>query len=235
MSFGRQYEVDAPTMIEVITKRFSELLAQGESLVARMPRDYRGYEHWLRGEQVADYNAWLLSCANLLQVAATASSHYVAESTTLLTETKQPAGIMSSTVVKMLGVLKSAAIEWSGGLMRSIEYMVAAETFDDFLDHAAQYHKGGKRIEGAVLASAVFEDTIKKLCAKHSIPAAGMTLDPLIDALATASVFTSVKAKRAKTYSGLRNHALHAEWDKFDLKDLGQMIEGIRELIEEYL
>jgi len=176
-----------------------------------------------------------MSCANLLQVAAPASSHFVAESTKLLAETDDASGIKTSTVSKMLGVLESASTEWSAGMMRSIEFMVAAATFDDFLDHAAAYHKGGKKTEAAVLGSAVFEDVVKRICAKHKIAATGKTVDPLIDDLAAAGVLTAVKAKRAKAYAGVRNHALHAEWDKLDLKDVGQMLQGVRELIEEHL
>jgi hypothetical protein len=210
-------------------------VAEGERLVSGMPREQRGYKYWLQGEQVAPYSAWLVSCAHLLQIAAPPGSHFVGESTKLLAEINNPAGIMTSTVSKMRGVLQSASSEWTAGLMRSIEYIVAAATFDDFLDHAAEYHKGGKKVEAAVLGSAVFEDAIKRICSKHKIPSAGKTVDPLIDDLTAAGVFTGVKAKRAKAYAGVRNHALHAEWDKFDLKDVGQMVEGVRELIEDHL
>jgi hypothetical protein len=50
-----------------------------------------------------------------------------------------------------------------------------------------------------------------------------------------AGVLTQVKAKRVRSFAGVRNHALHAEWDKFDISDVGAMIKGIRELIEEFL
>ena len=222
-------------MISEITQRFTELLAQGEGLVAGIPRERGNSAYWLGSEQIATYNAWLVSCANLLQVAAPRGSYFVTESTTLLAETQNPAGIMTTTVRKMHGVLKSGEAEWKAGLMRSVEYLVAAATFDDFLDHASDYHKGGKKTEAAVLASAVLEDTIKKICSKHSLPTTGKTVDPLIDDLAAAGVLTAVKAKRAKGYAGVRNHALHAEWENFDLKDVGQMIQGIRELVEEHL
>ena len=192
-------------MMDEITNRFAELAAEGDGLAGRMPRDQHGYQYWLREEQVALYNAWLLSSANLIQIAAPPASHFVTESTALLNETKNQTGIMTNTVSKMLGVLKLASTEWTAGLMRAIEYIVAAATFDDFLDHAAEYHKGGKKVEAAVLASAVFEDAIKRICAKHKIPTSGKSVDPLIDDLAAAGVLTGLKAKRAKAHAGLRN------------------------------
>jgi uncharacterized protein YutE (UPF0331/DUF86 family) len=62
-----------------------------------------------------------------------------------------------------------------------------------------------------------------------------VSIEPLIDELVKAGVFTPVKAKRIKAYAGVRNHALHAEWDDFDSRDVGEMVQGIRELIDEFL
>ena len=57
----------------------------------------------------------------------------------------------------------------------------------------------------------------------------------MVDQLTNAQVITTVKAKRIKSYAGVRNSALHAEWDKLDLKDVGHAIEGVRELLDDYL
>jgi uncharacterized protein YutE (UPF0331/DUF86 family) len=132
-------------------------------------------------------------------------------------------------------LLNSAYDEWQYGLLKDIQYIVAAETFDDFLDHAASYHKSNKVIESSVLASSVLEDTIKKIANRNGLQGEGKSLEPLIDELARENVFTAVKAKRVKSYAGVRNHALHAEWDKIDIRDVGEMIRGIRELVENYL
>ena len=47
------------------------------------------------------------------------------------------------------------------------------------------------------------------------------SLDPLIDELVKNEVITPVKAKRIKGFAAVRNHALHAEWEEFDIKDVG--------------
>ncbi len=109
------------------------------------------------------------------------------------------------------------------------------KSFDSFLDHAAQYHKGNKKIEAAVLGSAVLEDTVKKIAVKYGPNPGGFSLEELIDNLVKAGVITEVKAKRIRSYAGVRNSALHAEWDKFDIQDVGQLIKGTRELIEQFL
>ena len=86
-----------------------------------------------------------------------------------------------------------------------------------------------------MLASAVLEDSIKRIAVKNQVDPKGLSLEPLIDELAKRSVFSPVKTKRIKSFAGVRNHALHAEWEKLDLKDVGAQIAGIRELLDEHL
>ncbi|MCH8027331.1 MAG: hypothetical protein IID63_04330 [candidate division Zixibacteria bacterium] len=135
----------------------------------------------------------------------------------------------------MAGILDSLEQEWEWGFLGHMEYVYVAETFDQFLDIAQDYHKANKKIESAVLASAVLEDTIKKICKKNKIDVKSKTLDPLVDELVKRNVVTTVKAKRIKSHTAIRNHALHADWDEFDIEDVGSMIKGIRELIDQKL
>jgi hypothetical protein len=46
---------------------------------------------------------------------------------------------------------------------------------------------------------------------------------------------TPVTAKRLKAYAAIRNHALHAEWSEYDIRDVGEMIAGLRRFLEEEL
>lgn len=223
-------------MKEKITERFDELIEQGRELSSKIGTDSRGRpKYWVDEAQISLYQEWLSSVSNLLRVVTQRDSHYFKEVDRLMKQPERSGGIPTSVVMKMSGLLTSAKTEWSKGMLREVEYIIAAETFDDFLDHAAHYHKANKKIESSVLASAVLEDTIKKIAIKNSMEAKRKNLDPLINELVKHGVFTPVKAKRIKSYTGIRNKALHAEWDEFDIKDVGGMVEGIRELIEKYL
>jgi hypothetical protein len=184
---------------------------------------------------IPDFQRWLSSSVNLFALVSPSSSFYVTESQQLMDQAGKGQGISTSSAQKMLGLLQSAYDEWQKGLLRKIEYIISAATFDDFLDHASMYHKGNKKIEAAVLASAVLEDSVKKVANKQSISISGQSMEQLIDDLTKADVLTSVKAKRLKSHAAVRNHALHAEWDAFDIKDVGELIAGVRELIDNYL
>ena len=132
-------------------------------------------------------------------------------------------------------MLISLKEESSRGLVRKLEYIAIATTLDDFLDHAVTFHKANRAPEAGVLAAIVLEDTIKKIAAKNDLEVEGKSIEELVDDLVKADVLTPVKAKRVKAYAGVRNGALHAEWDKFDIRDAGELIAGTRELIEHFL
>jgi hypothetical protein len=163
---------------------------------------------------------------------ATPDTYFHQECTRVLEDEHLKTGVPHHSIQKLLGLLQSAAEEMKAGLMRKAEYVFVATTFDDFLDHATEYHKAGKKVESSVLASSVFEDTVRKLAQKHGVPEPGRSLDTLIDELIKIGVLTPVKGKRVKGFAGVRNKALHAQWDEFDIQDVGELINGIRELVE---
>lgn len=222
-------------MKEDIEKRLSELLTIGQNLVNTLPYDKYGPTYWVDKRRIVEYQQWLSSAANLIHLIAYSGSTFTEECEKLMNDKETESGIPTRIVQKMRGLLESAQDEWNRGLLRKIEYIIAAETFDDFLDHAISYHKGGKKIESSVLASAVLEDTIKKIAKKNNIAPKGLSLEPLIDELIKQNVFTSVKGKRIKGFASVRNYALHAEWDEFDIKDIGELTKGIRELIDQFI
>ncbi|MFD2328978.1 hypothetical protein ACFSR7_06920 [Cohnella sp. GCM10020058] len=222
---------ELPTMKELIEQRFKDLLEEGEHLAAIIDT----HENFVPRGSVHSFQAWLASCCNLIQMLAPRDSFHYRESNNLMEHDLMKNGIHTVVYAKVLGLFASTYIEWTKGTLGQIEYIVAAETFDDFLDHSFNYHKANKKIEAAILASTVLEDTLKKVAIKNNLQFKGISLEPLIDSLIVAGVFTQVKGKRIKACAGTRNKALHAEWDEFDIKDVGEMIKGIREVIESYL
>jgi uncharacterized protein YutE (UPF0331/DUF86 family) len=171
----------------------------------------------------------MFSVANLLESATPVDSRYQKELLSLLP--RAHGTISKVCVANILGVFKSAAAEWSHGLMNSVEFYFVGLAFEQFLEHAAHYNEQGRKMEAAVLASAVLEDTIKRLCRKHDVVTDDKSLDTLINALKASRIVSKVKSERLKAYASLRNQAFHAEWNAFDDRDLRQMIDGLEELL----
>ncbi len=221
-------------MKEKITERFKELIDIGTPLVEKVKKTHPQDQLKMLNKEEATYIEWMNSVSNLLSVVCNNNSSYVLNSKKILEIITSKTSLDNNHVNQMYGLLCSASNEWSNGLMGQIEYIYVAETFDDFLDHAEEFHKAKKIIESSILASTVLEDTMKKIAIKNSLNLK-LTLDPLIDELVKIGVFTKVKAKRVKAYAGVRNSALHANWSDIDINDVGEMIKGTRELIEEFL
>ncbi len=208
-----------------IGRRFAELVVEGEQLLKK----FKAHETVDVHDRPACLS-WLLSAVNLLEVAMPSDSRFRQEAQRLMPQAD--ATIWSERMASVLGILKSADTEWRNGLINTLELHFVGLAFEDFLKHAAVYNEGGRRMEAAVLASAVLEDTVKRVCRKHNISSDDKALDSLINALKAGKVVGKVKAERLKSYAALRNKAFHAEWNAFDERDLRQMIQGLEELLE---
>jgi len=125
--------------------------------------------------------------------------------------------------------------EIDAGLLSTIENHAIAVTFDDFLDHGAEYLKRGRKDEAGVIAGIVFEDTIRRICRTLDIVENGVALETLIADLAKRDVLTALKAKRARAAAGLRTSAAHARWEEFEIGDVTPVIEFTKELIAAHL
>lgn len=219
-----------------LLQRIDALLQRGSglSLSRQNDADY-GPSYWVQSDLIPDVQAWITSCANLVSLTTSPGSYFREELERITTSKELAGGAPWALVQKMQGLLSALKDEANHGLLRRLEDVVVATAFDDFLDHADAFHRANKAREAGVLAAIVLEDTIKRIASKNNVDGSGLTLEPLVDALVKAGVFTPVKAKRVKAYAGVRNPALHAEWDKFDIRDAGELISGTRELIEHFL
>lgn len=142
------------------------------------------------------------------------------------------AGYTVQTVVAELAfVLRNLLADLQAGLLTSITDRARAETFDDFLDHAAAYLKDQRKQEAGVIAGVVFEDSLRRVARKHGLNEKGENLDNLISQLAKLEVLSGSKTKRARAAAHVRTKATHAQWDEFDLADVAATIEFTRELI----
>jgi len=219
-------------MDTALLNRCKELIDRGKGYASQIKYFQESPSYWFSSELTPELQAWIASAANLFRIIATPDTYFHQECERILQDKNLRSGVPCHVVQKLIGLLDSVLEEIQRGLLRKAEYIFAASTFDDFLDHAEEYHKTGKKIESSVLASAVFEDSVRKLAAKSELKQSGVALEAIIDDLVKANVITAVKAKRIKGYSAVRNKALHAQWDDFDIRDVGEMIKGTREILE---
>ena len=212
-------------VIEEIDKRLSELVTEGDRLIET---------YGARNCASSTERGWFAAVANVVEmITGGRGPYHDAVRGTLGTLPMDPmsGSIRIDAVRAVVGILRSLQEDWSRGLVTRVEYLIAAADFDDFLDHAKAYHKGNKSREAGVLLSAVFEDAIRKLAAKHNVDV-DAKVDAIIDGLSQRGVVTAVAGKRLKAAAGLRNKVDHAKWDEFTIQDVGESIRTVEQLIE---
>lgn len=143
--------------------------------------------------------------------------------------------IINTTVGELSELLFRLISDVDEGLIASVAEMARGETFDDLLDRADEYLRRQHKEGAAVLTTAVFEDTMRRIAGAHSLAQPDDKMDRIIAEMEKAGIITSVVAKRCRAAAGLRNSALHARWDEFTLHDVEPAISLTRQLIEEHL
>jgi hypothetical protein len=103
-----------------------------------------------------------------------------------------------------IGVLRALLQDIDAGLIVALADRVRAEVFDDFLDHADEYHKHGRK-EAGVIAGVVFEDTLRRIAEKAQITE--RKVEDIIAVLVKKDIFTETKAKRARAAAHVKTKA----------------------------
>jgi hypothetical protein len=83
---------------------------------------------------------------------------------------------------------------------------------------------------GAVLVAAAFEDTIRRIADKHSVPHIEK-LELLLSELKSRSLITGTQVGIAQSYLSFSNRALHADWDKIERASVMGVLGFVEELI----
>jgi len=179
-------------------------------------------------------SAWLVAAQHVIELICPKYSPYQSHAGRLALG-GQTTHTRAVCVSEMAALLTRLLEEIETGLLASIENRAIATTFDDFLDHGAEYLKAGRKNEAGVVAGIVFEDTVRRICRVLGITEKGVSLDGLISELQKRDALTPLKAKRARAAAGLRTSAAHARWEEFEVADVGPVIEFTRELLEAHL
>ena len=159
---------------ERVLARIDELILEGQRL-----RRGNQIGQQLSVEHGAQCSGWMAAALNSIQIVCTnPENSYRKQSERII---QNPRGLMIPTAVgDICDLLLNLKKDIGYGLVTSVANQARAETFDNFLDHAAAYHKDGRKSESGVIAGVVFEDGIRRICDKHLIAQKGQSLEDLI-------------------------------------------------------
>ncbi len=158
---------------------------------------------------------WAASCLSLLRrVCGLDSDHYQQFNSF------NPRIVFAFSAKQALGILKSAKYDYEAGRLFNIQTLIEANVFSDFLEQADYLLQSNYHGPAAVIAGAVIEDGLRKLCDKHSVQLpSNPTLAPRNDALAKVGAYSKLVHDKLMPVIRVRNHAAHGEWCVCQLKN----------------
>ncbi len=131
------------------------------------------------------------------------------------------------------GVLQNLKAEIECGLVTSLQSSVTGEVLTDFLRLAraalSENGEGAKNV-AAVLAAALFEDTLRRIAAQNGIPHIEK-LQELLTTLKDNQILQGTQVGIANSYLNFRNSALHAQWERVERESIVSVLGFVEQLL----
>ncbi|MDO9567713.1 MAG: hypothetical protein Q7J15_13390 [Candidatus Desulfaltia sp.] len=184
----------------------------------------------LKGETAKKCQYWASRLLIYLRKSFPSSSWPFEIAKRLFENSRRTGGIFVQDIGMLIGHLCAIRDAIEAGELKHFEDEVAAGDLQGFLEYSKVFFTEGKKVESAVIVSAVFEDVIRRIADSHELDRS-LKLDTIISALVRKGVITKLESKKLRVYADIRNSALHASWDEFGLSDIDDMIRGTAELV----
>lgn len=146
---------------------------------------------------------------------------------------------VSYQALHLAGVLQGLLDDIEAGYLQSVEQLVHADVFSDFLEMAEELLTKNYKDPAAVLVGSVLEEHLRKLASQNGIAietAEGrpMKADTINASLVKGTVYSKLEQKSVTAWLGLRNAAAHGEYDQYSHDQVERLLQDIRSFITRY-
>lgn len=135
----------------------------------------------------------------------------------------------------LVGVVQSLLFDLRNGYLKSLEELIHADVFADFIEMAAHLTDTGYKDAAAVLAGSTLEAHLRKLAVKYDVIIASegkpTKADTLNAEIVKAGGYSKLDQKNVTAWLGLRNDAAHGNYAAYDKSQVGLLISGVRDFI----
>ncbi len=140
-----------------------------------------------------------------------------------------------SVLIGSVGVLRALRRDYAEGYLNTIQGLIRAELFADFIEMAEHLLDQGYKDPAAVLVGGVLEEHLRALCSTRSIPIVVSGKPKKADAmnaeLRASGVYNKLDQKNVTAWLDLRNKAAHAQYGEYTSEQVGTMLSGVREFV----
>jgi hypothetical protein len=133
--------------------------------------------------------------------------------------------------MELRGILSNLKAEIKGGLLISIQQQARGEVLADFIVLAKDAIDNGVKDVAAVLSSAALEDALKRYAETMGIEPETKSLSEVLNALKATNALPGPQAKVIQSFIGVRNKAMHANWDKIDTSEVYSLIGFLQDFV----
>jgi hypothetical protein len=144
-------------------------------------------------------------------------------------------GVPIAMMYQMEGILQALRDDYEAGYLQTIEELIHADLFADFLEMAEELQTKGFKVPAAVIAGSVLEEHLRKLAAASGVntetggkPKKANTINA---DLVKAGVYNKHEQAQVLAFLALRNHAAHGEYDEYDHTQVVALIRDVRDFM----
>lgn len=211
-----------------LIKRIDELIAQADkALEGKFDRGYRNYVD--NGLMLGFKAASLSFLGNLFKAE---HPYYVGFSNAI--SNAEDRSIEAGKVI-----LQNVRHEIANGWLFSMQSLVSAEIFSDFLEMSNHLLEQNYKDPAAVLIGSVLEGHLKRLCNENGIDIFLMKGDDMIPKkadlinaeLKKAEIYNTLDQKAVTGWLELRNKAAHGLYDEYNIDQVKLMLSGVSEFM----
>jgi hypothetical protein len=141
----------------------------------------------------------------------------------------------SYNIQHLAGILQALRADYEAGYLQSVEELIHADLFSDFLEMAEYLLSEGYKDPAAVIAGGVLEEHLRKLCVRNGVAietnGRPRKADALNADLANAGVLTKLDHKSVTAWLDLRNKAAHGKYTEYSSDQVALLLQSIRDFI----
>lgn len=149
-----------------------------------------------------------------------------------------PKGWPAEECNQLVAIVRALREDYAHGYMRTVEELVHADVFADFLDMASELLSKGYKDAAAVIVGSVLEEHIRQLARLNGVSiVAGSSpkkADTINAALAKAAVYNKLEQKNVTAWFGLRNEAAHGNYGGYAKTQVESLLHSVRDFMVRY-
>ncbi len=138
-------------------------------------------------------------------------------------------------LARAVGVVDALLHDLRQGFTRSIEELLHADVFSDFIEMADHLVNSGYKDAAAVITGSTLEAHLRQLASKHLIvieqDGRPKKADVLNAELTKAEAYSKLDQKSVTSWLALRNSAAHGDYSEYDKSQVQLMIRSVRDFI----